>query len=363
MCRIPPREAAEVARHTLEAVAAAVKGELIGDQGLLLDGVRAPESAGPSDLAVLTDPGRTAVLDAVRAGALILPPGVDAPGRNVVYVSHPKLALIDVLELFHPRRVREGIQPGAHVSSAAHVAPGVFVAAGATVEAGARIAERCEVHAGVFVGERVIVGEDCVLFPGVTLYPGTRLGRRVRVHAGSVIGADGFGYEKGAASLRKVPQVGGVEIGDDVEIGANCTIDRATLETTLIGARTKIDNLVQIAHNCVIGEDCIIVSQVGISGSVTLGAGCILSGQSGVADHATLAAGTVIGAQAGVPSSRDGGIWLGTPALPIAQARRVFAALAKLPETRKELLETKERCARLEERLAELLGNRGPERP
>jgi UDP-3-O-[3-hydroxymyristoyl] glucosamine N-acyltransferase len=228
----------------------------------------------------------------------------------------------------------------------------VYVGAGATIEAGAVIGDRCEVQGNTFVGKGVVLGEACVLFPNVTLYPGVRVGRRVRIHSGTVVGSDGFGYDRDADGVQhKIPQVGTVEIGDDVEIGANCAIDRATMGSTRIGEGSKIDNLVQIGHNCQIGKHCCIIGLVGLSGSVTLGDYCVLAGQAGIADHVRLADRVVVGAQAGVHRDLSPGNWLGSPAIPAEEAYRVYTTLSRLPEMRKSLRVLEERLRRLEEQL------------
>jgi UDP-3-O-[3-hydroxymyristoyl] glucosamine N-acyltransferase len=342
--------------RTLKAIAEAVGGELTGDPELLIGRVRAPEEAGEGEIAVLADPRRSPVPK--RASAVLLAKGVELPDLppNLVRVGNPRAALVILLGLFHPGKARPcGAAVGSFVSEEAVVDPAAFVAAGATVEAGARIGPRCEVHAGAYVGEEVVLGDDCVLYPNVTLYAGTVVGSRVTIHAGTVVGSDGFGYDRDAAGVQvKIPQVGRVVIGDDVEIGANCAIDRATLETTWIGRGTKIDNLVQIGHNTRIGEDCCLVGQAGVAGSVTLGRFCVLAGQAGIADHVVLGNGVVVGAQCGVPHDLKSGIWLGTPALPRAEAGRVYLTLPRLPEMRREMRALEERCAKLEEALAGL---------
>jgi UDP-3-O-[3-hydroxymyristoyl] glucosamine N-acyltransferase len=215
----------------------------------------------------------------------------------------------------------------ARVDATAAVGPLVVIEAGARVGPGARVG------ALTYLGPGVEIGEGCVLGPHVTLLAGARLGRRVLVHPGAVIGADGFGFAFDGARHRKIPQVGGVVIEDDVEIGANCAIDRATFGDTVVRRGTKIDNLVQIGHNVEVGEHSILVAQVGVSGSSRLGRGVVLAGQVGVADHVTIGDGALVAAQGGVPSDLDaGGRYLGTPARPILEAKRIFAAETRLPD-------------------------------
>ena len=232
----------------------------------------------------------------------------------------------------------------------AELGPDVCVAAGAYVAQGAVIGARVQIYPNVYVGDGVVIGDDSVIFPNVTLYAGTRIGARVRVHSGSVIGSDGFGYvQDESGAYRKIPQVGFVEIGDDVEIGANCAIERATLGVTRIGAGSKIDNLVQVGHNSEIGRHCCIVGQVGISGSVRVGDFGVLLGQVGIRDHVTLEERVVVGAQAGVMNDLKTGEWVGSPAVPAAQARKIFSLWRKLPEFRSQMRQLQKRCAKLEE--------------
>jgi UDP-3-O-[3-hydroxymyristoyl] glucosamine N-acyltransferase len=284
---------------------------------------------------------------------LIVPEALPADalaGRDVVRVRNARHAMIEVLRLFHPPQGRTpGVHASACISPEARVHAEAYVGPGAMIEARAEIGARSEVHAHAYVGEDVAIGEDTVIHPNVTLYAGTRIGNRVRIHAGAVLGSDGFGFPRAEdGSLCKVPQVGIVEVDDDVEIGANCTIDRATLEATRIGRGTKIDNLVQIGHNARIGTDCCIMGQVGISGSVRVGSFATLCGQVGIADGVELAERVVVGAQSGVPHDLTEGVWLGTPARLATEMRRIFPAMAKLPQLRLELQALADRIAELE---------------
>jgi UDP-3-O-[3-hydroxymyristoyl] glucosamine N-acyltransferase len=240
------------------------------------------------------------------------------------------------------------------VAASARVDPSASVGPLAVVDERAVIGPGVRLHAHVYVGPDVQIGEDSTLYPHVTLRESVRVGRRVVIHAGAVLGADGFGFAFDGAEHRKVPQVGGVLIEDDVEIGANTTIDRATFGDTIVRRGTKIDNLVQIGHNVEIGEHSLLVAQVGVSGSSRLGRGVVLAGQVGVADHVTLGDGVVAGAQAGIPSSIEAGTRvLGTPARPAAQAKRIIVVEARLPELLQRVRALEQRLEKLAARLVE----------
>jgi UDP-3-O-[3-hydroxymyristoyl] glucosamine N-acyltransferase len=342
-------------RTTLGEIAALLGGEAEGDPALAIARIDPPEEAGEGAVAVLSGRKALAQIDACRAALLVVPAGTEAPGRAVVRVADPRRALLALLAFFAPEEDRRtGVDPRATVEPGAEVGEGAWVGAGAVLEAGARVGARARVHPLAFVGAGAELGEDSVLFPGAVLYPGVRVGRRARIHAGTVVGSDGFGYERDARGVQhKVPQIGTVEIDDDVEIGANSCVDRATIGATRIGAGTKIDNLVQVGHNTQVGEHCCVIGQAGLAGSVKVGRFSVLAGQAGVADHVTIAEGTVVGAQSGVPSDIGPGVWLGSPAILAKDARRVFPVLARLPELRKRLRE-------LEEKVAALEGREGP---
>ena len=350
---------------TLAELAARLEGELEGDSQLEVEGVDAIALAGEHQIAVVLDAAHAAAARASAAAAFVAAPGLVLDRRPVVRVAVPRLALIELLELFHPQPPRQaGIEPGAFVDASARLDPGVWVAAGARIEAGVLLSAGVDVHAHAVIGRGSTIGPDCVIHPHVVLYPGTRLGARVEVHAGTVVGRPGFGYHRDAGGRqRRVPQVGWVEIEDDVEIGTHCAIDRATFGATRIRRGTKIDNLVQVGHNSDVGEDCCIVAQVGISGSVEIGARSLLSGQVGVADHAVLDADTRVGAQSGVVGHLAGGEWIGYPALPAPRARRVYGLLARLPELFREVRQLRAECAELRARLAATVGRGGMEPP
>ena len=319
---------------TLGELAKALGATLEGDPRRVVRGVAPLGSAGPDHVSFLTHARYTDAAKTSRAGAFVA--GAQAAGlpAPVLRVREPQQALVDLLNLFHPpATIVPGVHPTAVVAGDAQVDPTASVGAHAVIEAGARIGPRARVSPLVYVGPGVEIGEECSVGPQVALLAGVRLGRRVLVHPGAVLGADGFGFAFDGAQHRKIPQTGGVVIEDDVEIGANTTIDRATFGDTVVRRGTKIDNLVQIGHNVEVGEHSILVSQVGVSGSSRLGRGVVLAGQVGVADHVTVGDGTLVGAQAGVPSDLPpGGKFLGSPARPMLEAKRIMAAESRLPE-------------------------------
>ena len=325
--------------YTLGRLAEALGATLHGDASQLVRGVAPLESAGPEEVSFVTGAKYHRLAAASAAGALVVGPETEDLDRPLLRVASPQAALIVLLRLFHPEPpVEPGVHPAACVAAGAHVDPTAAVAAGAVVERDAVIGPRTFVGALSYVGQGAVLGADVRLYPRVVVRDGVRLGDRVIVHPGAVLGADGFGYAFDGAAHQKIPQVGGLIIEDDVEIGANTTIDRATLGATIVRRGTKIDNLVQIGHNCDIGEHVILVGQVGVSGSCKIGRRAVLAGQVGVADHVTIGEGAVLMAQAGVAGDvPPGEVWTGYPARPATQTRRIWVAEAMLPELLKRV--------------------------
>jgi UDP-3-O-[3-hydroxymyristoyl] glucosamine N-acyltransferase len=257
-------------------------------------------------------------------------------GKPLLAVAQPKLAFARAARLLRPPERPSGVDTAAIVASSARLARDVSIGPGAVIEANASIGARTSIGAGVNVGAGVRMGSDCRLYPRVVLYPGTELGDRVIVHAGAVLGSDGFGYVRDSATgeYTQFPQQGRLIIEDDVEIGANTTIDRGALEETRIGCGTKLDNLVHIGHNVVIGRNVVIAAQTGVSGSSIIGDGAIVGGQVGIADHVEIGPGAILGAQAGIPSGKriqgPGIVFWGTPARPIKDYLKELATLARL---------------------------------
>jgi UDP-3-O-[3-hydroxymyristoyl] glucosamine N-acyltransferase len=313
-----------------------IGAELHGDASALVSGAAAPERARAQDL-IYVESTRHAER-AMKSAAVCVIAGKDAriAGKTVLAVSEPKLAFAKATALLTKEpRPHPSVHPTAIVAPTAEVAATAFIGPYVVIEEEVTVGDGAMIEAFCFLGRSARLGENCRLHPRVTLYAGAKLGDRVEVHSGAVIGADGFGYVFGEGRHWKFPQVGGVEIGDDVEIGANTTIDRGSLETTQIGTGVKIDNLVQVAHNVRIGEHSVVAAQTGISGSSTLGRNVIVGGQVGIADHCTLEDGAIAGAQAGIPTRktiRGGQVVWGTPARSLARFKRQYALFARLPE-------------------------------
>src|SRR2546426_11983598 len=341
------------AGFTLRELARALHATLEGDAAAVVIGVAPLESAGPDQISFFGDARYVEAAKASRAGAFLAGPEVSGLPAPVLRVPAPRQALIELLPLFRPPGgVVAGVAPPAIVARDASVAPTATVGALAVIESGAVIGPHVRIGPLAFVGAGAEVGEASVVHARVAVCAGVRLGKRVVIHPGAVIGADGFGYAFDGQAHRKIPQVGSVLVEDDVEIGANTTVDRATLGQTIIHRGTKIDNLVQVGHNVEIGEHSIIVAQVGISGSCRVGRGVVLAGQVGVADHLTIGDGAMRGAQAGGSSDiPPGERRLGTPAGPMGQAKRGFAAQKHLPAMARRLRAAERRLERLETRL------------
>ncbi len=338
---------------TLGRLADALGASLQGDPDRVVTGVAPLEAAGPEQVSFLTDPKYLRQAQASRAAALVVGRDVAGLSAALLQVDRPQQALIALLGLFHPEPALEpGVHATACVARTARVDPTASVGPLAVVEADASVGPRCRVGALCFVGRGAVLGEDVRLHPHVVVLAGVRLGNRVIVHAGTVLGADGFGYAFDGRAHRKIPQVGGLRIEDDVEIGANSAIDRATLGETVVRRGAKIDNLVQIGHNCDVGEDVILVSQVGIAGSSRIGNRAMLAGQVGVADHVTIGPGAILTAKSGVPSDVPAGeIWSGIPSRPTTAQKRIWAGESQLPELIK-------RVRALEKRLDDIEGRR-----
>ena len=323
-------------RRTAKELAEAIGARLEGDGAIELAGIAAPERAGARDL-IYVDAAKHAQRAAASAAACVIAAeGVEFPGKTVLRSAQPKVAFARAAELLLGRApIASGIHSTAIVAPLARIAAGVGIGPYAVIGEDAHVGAGTQIGAHSVIGAGCWIGENCRVHPRVTLYAGVRLGSRVEIHSGAVIGADGFGYALGEGKYWKFPQAGIVEIGDDVEIGANSTIDRGSLDDTRIAEGVKLDNLVHVGHNCQIGAHTVIAAQTGISGSSVLGSHVVVGGQVGIADHCRLEDGAIAGAQAGIPTGKTirGGqtVW-GTPAREIGKFKEIYGWYARLPE-------------------------------
>jgi UDP-3-O-[3-hydroxymyristoyl] glucosamine N-acyltransferase len=328
-----------VRSRSVKEVAEYAQARVLGDETVRLTGISSLQSAAAGDLIFVDDEKN--LRRALRSNASAVIVGDFAEGETsskpLLISAHPRLAFARTAQLLFPRPERK---PGVHASAIVH--PSAQVASSASIEErsvigeGTQIGENTRIGAGSVIGAKTTIGRDCDLYPNVTLYPGVQLGDRVIVHSGAVLGSDGFGYVRDPATGRyeKFPQVGRLEIEDDVEIGANTTIDRGALDTTRIGRGAKIDNLVHIGHNCQIGEDVVIAAQTGLSGSITIERDVVLGGQVGIGEHARIEEGVMLGGQGGVLPNKvlrgKGIAFWGTPAKPVREYLKGLAVLARL---------------------------------
>jgi UDP-3-O-[3-hydroxymyristoyl] glucosamine N-acyltransferase len=323
-----------VATYTLGEIASRIAGSAVGDAGCVIAGIRPLDQAGPRDLSFLAHPRYRQAAESCRAAALIVRASERLPGRNLILVENPYTALAAAMELFHPaRRPPAGVSREAVIEEEVELGRGVSIGPLAVVGRGSRLGDGAALLPGVVLGTDVVVGRGTILHPGVVVYAGCRIGDRVVIHAGSIIGSDGFGFGEAEAGRARIPQVGIVRIEDDVEIGAGTTIDRATFGETVIGKGTRIDNLVQVGHNVVVGEGSVLVAQTGIAGSTRLGRSVIMAGQSGAAGHLSLGDGTIVGAKSAVlQDTAPGAFVLGHPAVDHREWKRTQAAARRLPD-------------------------------
>ncbi|MEK6543859.1 MAG: UDP-3-O-(3-hydroxymyristoyl)glucosamine N-acyltransferase [Elusimicrobiota bacterium] len=324
---------------TIDAIAKIIEpAEVEGDSKRAIVAAAPLKEAKSDQISIFTNVKYKEFLPDCQAGCLLVPQKLKQEAaafkNSKIYVPDTTIAWRKVLAVWQTdRHPKAWVSPDAFISPSAKIAPSAYVGPYCVVSDNATIGEGTCLQAGCFIGEGAAVGADCLLYARVTVYHGCRLGDRVILHSGCVIGADGFGFVTIAGRQEKIPQIGTVEIGDSVEIGANSTIDRATMGATRIGEGTKIDNLVQIAHNVQIGKHCFISAQTGIAGSSTVGDCCILAGQVGVGDHIDIVGGTIVAGQGGVigdVKSKD--VLWGTPARNIKEAMRLQAYVNRLPE-------------------------------
>lgn len=328
-------------------------GTAEGDIERVINSVSSLEDANPNQLSFVANQKAAVSATSSRAGCLLVPHGFQRPdGLTVVRVADPRAAFARLIALLHPARAKEpGTHPTAVIAPTARIGSGCYIGAYVTIGEHAELGDSCTIHAGSHIGESVVMGEGCLLYPNVTLYRDVRIGRGAVLHAGCIIGADGFGFAQTGGRYEKFPQIGTVEIGDDVEIGANSCIDRAALGVTRVGDGSKLDNLVHVGHNCQIGKHVAIAAQAGFSGAVEIGDHAVIGGQVGVGEKAKIVAGAMIGGQAGVLSGKTmrltEPVW-GTPVQPVKEHFAQLAALSRLPELLGEVKRLKQRIEKLE---------------
>jgi UDP-3-O-[3-hydroxymyristoyl] glucosamine N-acyltransferase len=336
---------------TVDEIACLVGGEVVGDGSTQITGFSPADRSRPGDLTFAENESYLQRAEGSAATAVI----VEARGRAtsskiLIRVANVRASYARVLPLFIPEKTfAPGIHPSAVVAASARIDPSAHVGPGCVIGENVCIGAGCILEALDYVGDDCRLGDHVRIYPNVTLYQKTEVGHRVRIHSSAVVGSDGFGYVQENGSLIKVPQVGNVIIHDDVELGAGVTVDRGALGPTIIGEGTKVDNLVQIAHNVGIGANCMIVAQTGIAGSTKMGDNVVLGGQSGISGHLRLGSRVTVSAQSGVMRNlRDGERVLGFPAAPDRQAKRQIIAVQHLPETLRKFQELEKRVADLE---------------
>jgi UDP-3-O-[3-hydroxymyristoyl] glucosamine N-acyltransferase len=320
---------------TVIEIARLLEGELEGDGDVIITGVAGIVEAQAGELTFLDSPRYESFLENTHASAVIVGPETDASGKTIIRVSQPRLAFARAMRLFYPAVAPgpAGIHPTAVVGKDVRIGEDVRIGAHAVIGDEVEIGDGAVIFPLVSIGERTRIGSGTVIYAGVTIRERIEIGREVIIHGGTVIGSDGFGYAQDGEKHLKIPQVGTVIIEDQVEIGANVTVDRGTLGETRIGRGTKIDNLVQIAHNVVIGPNALLIAQVGISGSTRIGANVILAGQVGVVGHIEVGEGSTVAAQSGISKSiPPHTVMFGSPARPMRKAKQIEACINRLPD-------------------------------
>jgi UDP-3-O-[3-hydroxymyristoyl] glucosamine N-acyltransferase len=336
----------------LKQIARLIKGELVGDGELSITGVKGIEQAGAGDITFLAHAKYVKCLAKTKAAAIIVPALCAEFERPQILVANPYLALAQLLEYFYSSSHKSfGVHPLAVIGKNPSLAEGISIYPWAVLGDEVKLGPRVQIHSGTCIGDKVSIGADSIIHPQVTIYPGITLGERVIIHSGSVIGSPGFGYIWDGEKNRRIPQVGSVVIEDDVEIGANVTIDRGTMGNTFIGHGVKIDNLVQIAHNVTVGEHSIIVAQVGISGSTRIGRQVTIGGQAGLVGHIQVGDRVKVAAKSGVSKDvADDSVIAGYIGRPHSEWRKREAAMRRLPKLQAQVQELRRRLEKLEKR-------------
>lgn len=339
---------------TVEKIAKHINGTVEGNGKIVITGLSGIREAQHGHLAFIANPRYTIAAASTKASAVIVSGDWNRPcSATLIRAKNPDKAFADIAQWFAPAAInfKPGIHPTAVIASDAELGKDVFIGPHCVIEPGVKIGNRCILVAACYIGHGSIIEDDCKFYPNVTFREHTQVGCRCIIHNGTVIGSDGFGYTQEGVIRKKIPQIGTVVIGHDVEIGANVAVDRARFGQTRIGNGVKIDNLVQIAHNVVIGNNCVVIAQVGISGSTAIGERTILAGQVGIAGHLVIGSDVIAGAQAGISKDIPNGTFvLGSPAHPYDKATKIFAHTARLPELKAKIATLEERLAKLEQK-------------
>jgi UDP-3-O-[3-hydroxymyristoyl] glucosamine N-acyltransferase len=345
-----------MSEKTVAELALLVGGNVIGEDITIIKKVSSLENADEGDIAFIEDVKLLST--ETKASCLIVPTGANAKTScSIIEVAKPKLAFALIAAVLHPQKQNTpSIHPTAIIAESAKIDSTAFIGANVSVGENSIVGARVQIYSGAYIGDNVRVGDDSILHPNTVLYDNVTIGNRVILHAGVVIGADGFGYVRDDFGYHKFPQIGTVTIEDDVEIGANTCVDRGALGETRIGRGTKIDNLVQVAHNVQIGERVVIASQTGISGSTIIESDAVIGGQVGMGDHAVVRSGAVIGSKAGVLPGKivRAGVWWGVPVVPLEQYKKLNAHFRALPKMKDEIDELKEKVKDLTDIISRL---------
>ena len=338
----------------LKKIAIRLNAQIIGDETLLIEGLAAIDKAGPGDITFVSHPRYEKKAAETKAAVLMTSQVIEGLAVTFLIVEDPYFSFAELLSLFHPPKLKP---PGIHATATrgenVSIGERVRIGPSAVLEDGVVIGDDTQIGAGVFIGEGSRIGAESILYPNVTIREGVRIGQRVIIHSGTVVGSDGFGFAFHAGKYHKIPQIGGVIIEDDVEIGANVAIDRAAMGQTLIGRGTKLDNLVQVGHNVKIGENSILVSQVGISGSSQIGNNVTLAGQVGVAGHLSIGDQSVVGGKSGVTKDIPAGSKVsGFPPIPHKAWLKSQAGFQRLPDLRNTVNQLSQKVTQLEKELS-----------
>jgi len=350
----------KILSRRLNELAEFVGGRIIGNPEAIIKGIASVETAKRGDITFAISEQFLKSAEECAAECIIVPPILTESEKNLLIVDNPRFAFAKIASLFAPpSRLLPGIHSEASIAASAELGRDVAVGANAIIDEDASLGDEAVIYSGAYIGKRSKIGNGTIIHANVTVEEDSVVGSNCIIHAGTVIGSDGFGFVENNGKHFKIPQIGNVIIEDNVEIGANCTIDRAATESTIIKSGTKIDNLVHIAHNVIIGHDCLIIAQVGISGSVTVGDSVTLAGQVGVAGHLTIGDRTVIAAKSGVTKSIPGGLHMsGFPAKPHSEEKKIMISMPRLPELIKKVAQLTTALQRIARRIDKLEGGR-----